>query len=179
MKRQHFFRHCLFILAVVTSLMGLKYRLTGAELSSVIRGRDWASIRLDARQLARAEQITRKWLTTVAELQRRGGWRLKYKAPWNQATEKTVIKTDQGLTIIDNRKPYSTAFTAMQFVYAWETFGEQALLDVALRTVSLYLQAEDKQGWWMHTIMVDDSGKPLVPEKHRVGWRAPGQDGGC
>ena len=171
MEKHPCLHHGLVVLVAVASMSGFGHRLIGAEPSSVIRGRDWASVQLDARQLARAEQISRTWLTTVAALQRNGGWRLKYKGPWSQAAQKTVTQTDQGLTIVDNRKPYSTAFTAMQFVYAWETFGEQAYLDVALRTASLYLQAQDKQGWWMHTILVNRDGQPMVPEEKRVSWR--------
>ena len=159
------------VAAAMASLLVGSDVLTGAEPSSVIAGRDWASVQLDAGQLSRVEQAARKWLTTVAALQRGGGWRLKYKGPWSQAARKTVIQTDQGLTIVDNRKPYSTAFTAMQFVYAWETFGDQACLDVALRTAKLYLRAQDKQGWWMHTILVNETGQPVVPEEKRLSWR--------
>ena len=158
-------RLSLLVLAVLVT------NLDAAEPPSVIQGRNWNSVQLDERQLARAEVVTRKWLNTVAGLQRGGGWRLKYKGPWTDGVKHTVTKTEDGLTLVDNRKPYSTAFTAMQFAYAWETFGDQAYLDVALRTASLYLQAQDEQGWWMHTITVDDNGKSVVLEKHRVNWR--------
>ncbi len=171
MQQPHFSRCCLAVLTVIAVLTGLEHRLDGAEPASVVHGRDWASVQLDIRQLARAEQVARAWLGTVAKLQRGGGWRLKYKGPWSRAARKTVTQTKTGLTIVDNRKPYSTAFTAMQFVYAWETFGEQAHLDVALKTASLYLKAQDDQGWWMHTILVNDGGQPVVPEDKRVSWR--------
>ena len=48
----------LLVLAVLVA------NLDAAEPPSVIQGRNWKSVELDERQLARAERVTRKWLNT-------------------------------------------------------------------------------------------------------------------
>ena len=141
------------------------------ELSSVIAGRDWRSVEVDQALLMRVERATRRWLKIVANLQQGGGWRLKHEAPWPDAPRRQrPVSGASGFTIVDNRKAYSVSRTAMQFIYAYETFGDERYLNVAKQTAELYLRSQGPDGWWMHTIFVDREGQPVIPQEHRDGW---------